>query len=104
MSGPEVILERLAAAGFELQSFARYPKALGVIRGDYLVLLEYSAAGFKMLGTPGWRFGDAIGVLTTKEGRPVFQSKQNIVEATEEKLAGLRQFRQEVEAALAGVQ
>ena len=23
-----------------------------------------------MLGTPGWRMGEAIGVLTEKEGRP----------------------------------
>ena len=49
-----------------------------------------------MLGTPGWRMGEAIGVLTQVAGRPVFQAKTEIVEATTERLAALQKFREDL--------
>ena len=54
-----------------------------------------------MLGTPGWRMGEAIGVLVERDGRPVFQAKQEVVEATADRLATLRRFREELEKLLA---
>ena len=51
---------------------------------------------------PGWRMGEAIGVLTEKEGRPVFQAKQELIEATPERLEKLRCFRADLQTILAG--
>jgi hypothetical protein len=52
--------------------------------------------GLQILGTPGWRMGEVMGVLTEREGRKVFQAKTEIVEATPERLALLQRFRQEL--------
>jgi hypothetical protein len=41
-----------------------------------------------------------IGVLTEVGGRRVFQAKQEVVEATPERLEALRRFREEVEKVL----
>jgi hypothetical protein len=57
--------------------------------------------GLQMLGTPGWRMGEALGVLVELDGRQVFQAKQEIVEATADKLETLRRFRAELEVLLA---
>ena len=54
-----------------------------------------------MLGTPGWRMGEAIGVLVERGGRRVFQAKQEIVDATADRLETLRRFRAELEELLA---
>jgi hypothetical protein len=53
-----------------------------------------------MLGTAGWRLGEAIGVLTQKEGRAVFQAKQEIVDATPDRLATLRRFEADLQTIL----
>ena len=42
-----------------------------------------------MIGAPGWRMGEVLGVLVEKDGRQVFQAKSEIVEATPERLAAL---------------
>ena len=55
----------------------------------------------EVLGTPGWRVGEAIGVLVERNGRQVFQAKQEVVEATAERLETLRRFRAELEQLLA---
>ena len=54
-----------------------------------------------MMGTPGWRMGEAIGVLVERDGRQVFQAKQEVVEATADRLETLRRFREELEKLLA---
>src|SRR3954469_5350396 len=77
---PSETLQRLYAAGFELQTFERFPKAIGVSRGEVMVLLENTPAGLKVIGSPGWRMGDFMGVLTTKDGKQVFQWKEQVVE------------------------
>jgi len=94
-------LQRLYLAGFNLQTFDRFPKCLGVVRDDCIALLVPSPQGLQMLGTPGWRMGEAIGVLVERDGRPVFQAKQEVVEATADRLATLRRFREELEKLLA---
>jgi hypothetical protein len=85
-------LQRLYLAGFELQTFERYPKCIGVIRDNCVALLVPGVEGLQVLGTPGWRLGEVMGVLTEREGRPVFQAKSEVVEATPERLAILRKF------------
>ena len=61
--------------------------------GDRVALLVPGPEGLQVLGTPGWRLGEAVGVLVEKGGCQVFQAKQEIVEATPERLEILRRFR-----------
>ena len=89
-------LQRLYLAGFELQTFERYPKCIGVIRDDCVALLVPGVDGLQILGTPGWRMGEVIGVLTEREGRKVFQAKSEVVEATPERLSILQKFRDDL--------
>jgi len=86
-------LQRIYLAGFELQTFDRYPKCVGVIRDNCIALLVPGVDGLQVLGTPGWRMGEVMGVLTESEGRQVFQAKSEILEATPERLATLQKFR-----------
>jgi hypothetical protein len=44
--------------------------------------------------------GEAIGVLTEKQGRQVFQAKQEVVDATPERLETLRSFRNDLQTIL----
>jgi hypothetical protein len=86
-------LQRIYLAGFELQTFERFPKCIGAMRDDCVALLVPGVDGLQILGTPGWRMGEAIGVLTETGGRKVFQAKSEIVEATPERLLALQKFR-----------
>ena len=101
MPDPAQQLQRIYLAGFDLQTFDRFPKCVGVVRDDCIALLVPSIDGLQMLGTPGWRLGEAIGVLTEKEGRQVFQAKQEMVDATPERLETLRCFRADLKNILA---
>lgn len=93
-------LQRMYVAGFELQMFDRYPKCVGVVRDNCIALLVPGVDGLQILGTPGWRMGEVIGVLTEVQGRKVFQAKSEIVEATPERLETLRRFREDLKALL----
>ena len=93
-------LQRLYLAGFELQTFERYPKCIGVIRDNCVALLVPGADGLQILGTPGWRMGEVMGVLTEREGRKVFQAKSEVVEATPERLEVLQKFRDDLKELL----
>ena len=93
---PAEVLQQIYAAGFELQTFERFPKAIGVVRGQVMVLLENSDHGLRLLGTAGWRMGEFMGVPTTVQGRAVFQWKTEVVEATPERLQLVEEFRQQV--------
>lgn len=93
-------LQQIYLAGFELQTFDRYPKCIGIIRDNCVALLVPGADGLQVLGTPGWRMGEVMGVLTEREGRQVFQAKAEIVEATPEKLEALQRFRKDLAAIL----
>jgi hypothetical protein len=100
---PAEQLQRLYLAGFEFQTFERFPNSVGVIRGECIVLMLPTPEGLQMIGTPGWRVGEVIGVLVEKDGKKVFQNKDQIVEATAERLKELEQFRNDVKSALAPV-
>jgi hypothetical protein len=98
---PAEQLQRIYLAGFELETFDRFPKCIGVVRDGCIALLVPSADGLQILGTPGWRMGEAIGVLVEKQGRQVFQNKGEFLEATPERLDILRRFREDLRALLA---
>lgn len=93
---PAEQLQQIYLAGFELQTFDRFPNCVGVIRDNCIALLVPGRDGFQIMGTPGWRMGEVMGVLVEREGRPVFQAKSDIVEATPERLDALRRFRAEL--------
>ena len=93
MPDPAEQLQRIYLAGFEIETFARFPKCIGVVRDHCVALLVPGVGGLEILGSPGWRMGEAIGVLVEKAGRQVFQAKQEMVEATPERLENLRRFR-----------
>jgi len=97
---PAEQLQRIYLAGFELQTFDRYPNAVGVIRDGCIALLQSTPNGLQMIGTPGWRMGEVLGVLVEKDGRQVFQAKSETIAATPERLEGLRHFREDLEQLL----
>jgi len=96
MGDPSEILEALYRVGFELRAFDQFPRAIGVTKGNCIALLEPSQTGLRLIGSAGWRLGEAIGVLTTKGGKQVFQAKDQILEANAERLGELRSFEAEV--------
>ena len=96
-------LARLYQSGFEIQTFERFPRAVGVVRGNCVALLESTPEGLKIAAIPGWRMGEGIGVLVEQWGRQVFQYKSETVEATPERLETLRRFGEELEKLLAAV-
>ena len=96
MPVPAEQLQRLYVEGFELQTFERYPNSIGVLRNGCIALLRATPNGLEILGTPGWRMGEVLGVLVEKDGRQVFQAKTAIVEATPERLEILRRFRDDL--------
>jgi hypothetical protein len=100
MPDPAEQLQKIYLAGFELQTFDRFPKCVGVVRDGCIALLVPSIGGLQILGTAGWRLGEAIGVLTQKEGRPVFQAKQEVIDATPERLETLRHFQDDLQSIL----
>ena len=100
MPDPAEQLQRLYLAGFELQAFDRYANTVGVIRDGCIALLRATPVGVEMIGTPGWRMGEVMGVLIEKDGRQVFQAKSEVVDATPERLEALGRFRQDLERLL----
>ena len=97
MPDPAEILQSLYLAGFEIQTFDRFPQAIGISKGDCIALLQpVGNSGLRILGRPGWRIGEAIGVLTRQAERSVFQWKSQIIEATPERLKALQEFEREL--------
>jgi hypothetical protein len=96
MPDPAEQLQRLYLAGFELQTFERYAGSVGVIRDGCIALLRATPVGLEMIGTPGWRVGEVLGVLVEKDGKRVFQAKSEVVEATPERLEALQRFREDL--------
>jgi hypothetical protein len=94
-------LARLYAAGFEIQTFERYPRAVGVMRYGAIALVEPTPEGLRMVGTPGWRMGEVMGVLVEESGQRVFRAKAEVVEATPGRLEAVSKLRRELEEVLA---
>ena len=70
MPDPAEQLARIYQAGFEITQLELYPGTAAVVRDDVIALLRPTAAGLEMVGTPGWKIGESIGVLVEKDGRP----------------------------------
>jgi|SRR6478672_5843013 hypothetical protein len=99
---PEEQLQRLYVAGFELQTFDRFPKAIGVVRDGCIAFLVPGPDGLQILGNIGWRMGESLGPLVERAGRKVFVHKQEVLEATPERIATLERFRTDLNTLLRG--
>jgi hypothetical protein len=93
-------LQRLYLGGFELQTFDRYPNSIGVLRDGCIALLLATPTGLEIIGTPGWRMGELMGVLIERNGRQFFQAKSEMIEATPDRLEMVKRFREDVEKLL----
>src|ERR1700745_1072592 len=98
---PAEQLHRIYLAGFELETFDRFPKCVGVVRDGCIALLVPGADGLQILGTPGWRLGAGIGGVVEERGRQDIQNKGEYLEATPERLEILRRFREDLRTLLA---
>jgi hypothetical protein len=97
-------LQQLYVAGFELQSFDRFPKAVGVLRDGCIAFLVPAGpdAGLQILGNVGWRMGESLGPLVERNGRKVFLHKEEMIEATPERIAIMEKFTADLKAILRG--
>jgi hypothetical protein len=93
-------LQRLYAAGFDLQTFERFPKAIGVLRDGCIAFLVPGPDGLQILGNVGLRMGESLGPLVEREGKQVFVHKQETIEATPERIATLERFKTDLKALL----
>jgi hypothetical protein len=100
MPEPTEQLQQLYLDGFELKTFDRYPNVVGVLRDGCIALLRPAPSGLEMIGTPGWRMGEVMGVLVERNGERVFQSKSETIDAAPDKLEALRRFRDDLEQLL----
>jgi hypothetical protein len=96
MADPAEQLARIYQAGFDITQLERYPGAAAIVRGDVIVLLRPTPSGLEMVGAPGWKIGESIGVLIEKNGRKYFQSKSELVELTPERSGLLEEFRKDL--------
>src|SRR5947209_13111604 len=99
---PEEQLQRLYLAGFDLETFERFPKAIGVVRDGCVAFLVPGPDGLQILGNVGLRMGESLGPLVERGGRKLFIHKQEAIEATPERIATLERFRNDLKAVLRG--
>ncbi len=97
MPDPAEQLQRLYLAGFEIETFELFPRVVGVVRENCMAMLEATTEGLRMIGAPGWRMGQHMGVLVEQAGRRVFLYKSQVVEATPQRLQALGKFREDLE-------
>jgi hypothetical protein len=100
MPDPANQLQQLYLAGFDLQTFERFPKAIGVFRDGCLAFVVPGTNGLQILGNAGWRMGESLGPLVERNGRKVFVHKQEILEATPEMIATLERFKADLKETL----
>jgi hypothetical protein len=98
---PAKQLQTIYLAGFEIQTFDRFPNTVGLLKGHCIALVQPTSDGLKLLGQPGWHMGEVLGVLVERGGKRVFQSKSEMVEATAERLSELEDFQRELEDLMA---
>jgi hypothetical protein len=90
-------LQAIYLAGFEIETFDLFPNTVGLTKGSCIALAQPTPTGLKLIGQPGWHMGEALGVLVEKAGKKVFQSKNELVDATPERLDELENFRRELD-------
>ena len=102
MPDPAEQLQRLYLAGFELETFDRFPKAIGVLRDNCIAFLVPGPDGLQILGNVGWRMGESLGPLVERSGSKVFIHKEETIEATPERIAMLNAFKADLKRLLQG--
>src|SRR5215813_8215542 len=102
MPDPAAQLQKLYLAGFELQTFDRFPKAIGVLRDGCLAFLVPGPEGLQILGNAGWRMGESLGPLVERGGKKVFVHKEEVLEATPERVETFERFRADLNSLLRG--
>ncbi|HLJ25791.1 MAG TPA: hypothetical protein VKY85_03710 [Candidatus Angelobacter sp.] len=102
MPDPAEQLQQLYVAGFDLQTFDRFPKAIGVLRDSCIAFLVPGPEGLQILGNVGWRMGESLGPLVERGGQKMFVHKEEILEATPERIATLERFKGDLKAILRG--
>ena len=100
MPDPAEQLARIYQAGFEIEQFERFPQAVGIVREGCMALVQATPDGLLMLGRPGWRLGEVIGVLVQKDGGWVFQEKDRVLEATPGRREMLKIFEADLQRLL----
>jgi hypothetical protein len=91
------ILERLAVQGFAVVAFPMYASAVGVRRGDCAALLIPAPEGRLLLqGEPCYLLNDNLAVPVLRGGKKVYVWKKQAVEATPEREAALKEFKDDV--------
>ncbi len=93
---PAEQLQQLYLVGFELETFERFPKAIGVVRDGCVAFLVPAPDGLQILGNVGLRMGESLGPLVERGGKKVFVHKQEVLEATPERIATLEKFKQDL--------
>lgn len=89
-------------AGFELQTFERFPKAIGVLRDQWIAFLVPGPDGLQILGNIGRRMGESLGPLVERNGRKVFLHKDESIDATPDLIEGYERFRVDLKNILRG--
>jgi len=102
MPDPAEQLQQLYVAGFDLQTFDRFPKAIGVLRDNCIAFLVPGPEGLQILGNVGWRMGESLGPLVERNGQKIFLHKGEELEATPERVAILDKFKSDLKAILMG--
>ena len=102
MPDPAEQLQQLYVAGFDLQTFDRFPKAIGVLRDNCIAFLVPGPEGLQILGNVGWRMGESLGPLVERNGRQIFLHKGDELEATPERIATLERFKSDLKSVLQG--
>lgn len=93
---PAEQLQQLYLSGFELETFERFPKAIGVVRDGCVAFLVPGPDGLQILGNIGLRMGESLGPLVERGGKQIFVHKQEVIEATPERIAILEKFKQDL--------
>ena len=96
------LLEELVRRGFTFHVFEAYPKQLGAVKSNFIILLDLSSEGrWTRFSAPGYLIDEQIGLLIERAGRQLFVHKAAEVVAEGALLDGYREFCQEIDAVLA---
>jgi len=98
---PEEQLQRLYVSGFDLQTLNAFPKRLA----SFAITawhFWYPVPTVYRFRNVGWRMGESLGPLVERDGRKVFVHKQELIEATPERVATLERFRNDLRTILRG--
>ena len=97
------MIERLAAAGFQLLPAFQIPTHYVLERDGFVALVERGPDGdFGAAGAPGLLGESGLAYLVWRGEAAVFVSKGSEVAATPEQIEGLRRFDRDLRAALGG--